>query len=198
MLCGKILSLHAPSFLDSEVCPGPASREGLSTSGQGSLPPHPVTLGLWVLPHVDWITTSAVGCIPQKMASFCTRWEVPTMRVAPLHTHNDNFSDWLILSPNCATLPTATALLLDFPPHPWGLISMPMLFAPPWVAGVLYNPPFPFPGGILQSLPIAPMILWAGAMAPQSPLLISTWGTKCPSRCQDTDGATRPPDPSPL
>lgn len=79
-----------------------------------------LTLGLWVLTHVDWITSSVVGCIPQKMASFYTHWEVPNMRVASLHTHNDNFSYWLILSQNCATLPTGRSLAPGLPTSPLG------------------------------------------------------------------------------
>lgn len=68
MLCAKFLSLNALSFLDSSVCHGLASREGLSISGQGSLPPHPAHTWLWVLTHVDLITTSVVGCILLKTA----------------------------------------------------------------------------------------------------------------------------------
>lgn len=96
MLCAKILSLNALSFLDSSGCHGLASREGLSISGQGSLPPHPAHTWLWVLTHVDLITTSVVGCIPLKTAPFCTHWEVTTIKVASAHPHNDSSSYWLI------------------------------------------------------------------------------------------------------
>lgn len=64
VLCAKIISLHALSFLDSEPKAGLVSREGLSTSGQGSLPPHPA--------HARAVRSypcgsdyySVVGCVP--------------------------------------------------------------------------------------------------------------------------------------